>query len=60
MITLSVSATAEAVKQISDRHDADVIHWANDILENIEVFYYYPHVSHFNQFWCSKSWTGLR
>ncbi|XP_065908866.1 uncharacterized protein [Dysidea avara] len=37
MVTLSVSVTAQAVKQISDRHDADVISWANDILENREV-----------------------
>ena len=39
MVTLSVSATAQAVKQISDRHDADVIRWVNDILMNTEVKY---------------------
>jgi len=39
MVTLSVSATAEAVKKIADRHDADVICWVNDILNNTEVIY---------------------
>ena len=32
-----LSATAQAVKQISDKYDADVISWANDILDNREV-----------------------
>jgi len=37
MISLSVSAAAKAVKDVSDNHDADVISWANNLLKNIKV-----------------------
>lgn len=37
VISLSVSATAKAVKDVSDNHDADVMSWANNLLRNIKV-----------------------
>jgi len=37
MITVSVTTVANSVKDLSDRHDADVISWANNLLINIDV-----------------------
>ena len=32
-----VSAVAKAVKDVSDNHDADVMSWASNLLNNIKV-----------------------
>jgi len=37
MVTVSVTTVVNSVKELSDRHDADVISWANNLLMNIEV-----------------------
>ena len=37
MVTVSATTVANSVKILSDRHDADVISWANNLLMNIEV-----------------------
>ena len=37
MITVSVTATANTVRKLSDNHDADVISWVNKLLMTIKV-----------------------
>jgi len=37
MVTVSVTTVANTVRSLSDRHDADVISWASNLLMNIDV-----------------------